>query len=74
MGALELLGAALAAIIAALFIGRAQGAKRANQRAKNADNERADAIRDAADRARRADGGGAGAIDQLRDAGRIRDD
>lgn len=73
MGALEIIGAAIAAIIAALFIGRAQGAKQASQRAKDADNDRADAIRDAADRARRADDGGAGAIDQLRDANRLRD-
>ena len=73
MGVLEIIGAAIAAIISALFIGRAQGAKRASQRAKDADNDRADAIRDAADRARRADDGGASDVDQLRDAGKLRD-
>jgi hypothetical protein len=71
MGLLEWIGAAFVAIVGALLIGRKQGARDAQEKAKGADHDRARYIEDAADRARRADDGGA--VDRLHDAGRLRD-
>lgn len=70
---LELIGAAIVAIIGALLLGRRQGRKAAQQQAKGQDHERATEIEDAADRARRSDDGGADPLERLREAGRIRD-
>ena len=68
-----LAGLVVMALAASWFGGRMRGNSDAKREAKDADNDRANDIRDAADRARRADDGGAGAIDRLSAAGRLRD-
>jgi hypothetical protein len=66
-------GLVVMALAASWFGGRMRGNSDAKREARESDNARADAIRDAADRARRADDSGAGAIDRLSAAGKIRD-
>lgn len=70
------LGALIAAIFAALVLGRRQGRKAESDNRERADHERAESKRNAADRARAADDAGhvGSSVDRLRERpGRLRD-
>ena len=68
---LEAIGAVIVAVLAAFFWGNRRGKSSAKQEAKEADNARAETIRDKADKARAA--GGGDPVDRLREHGRLRD-
>ena len=66
--------AGVGAVVAALVLGRWQGASKAKQDAIRKDRANADKIRDKADRARLADdAGNVDAVDRLQRRGRLRD-
>jgi hypothetical protein len=63
-------GAVLLAVAAVYFKGRSAGGTAARTKAKDADHDRAEEIRDRVDVARADDGD---PVERLRDAGRLRD-
>jgi hypothetical protein len=68
---LEAIGAVIVAVLAAFFLGNRRGKSSAKQEAKEADNARAETIRDKADAARKRPAGDA--IDRLQRSKHLRD-